>query len=91
MWQVVRIYLSPIYTTLALLGGNLLLAIIFGAIAVRSSPGQREREALAIRRRALGEARSALALGVLIPGAAAVLRWRLGGTRTSWSDQKRLR
>jgi hypothetical protein len=91
IWQVVRMYLSPINTTLALLGLNLLLAIIFGVLAARSSPGQTEREALAIRQRALGEARSSLALGALIPAAGAVFRWRRRGARALLSDQKRLR
>lgn len=55
LWQVARMYLAPINATLAALGGNLLLAIIFGVLAARSSPGQTEREALAIRQRALDE------------------------------------
>jgi hypothetical protein len=91
IWQVARMYLSPINATLVLLGGNLLLAIIFGLLAARSAPSQTEREALAIRQRALGEARSALALTALIPGVAAIFRWRRGGVRALWSDQKRLR
>src|SRR3569833_711747 len=61
IWQELRMYLSPINATLALLGANLLFAVIFGVLAARSSPGHTEREALAIRQRALGEARSALA------------------------------
>lgn len=91
IWQVVRMYVSQINATLVLLGGNLLLAIIFGVLAARSSPSQMEREALAIRQRALGEARSALALTALIPAAAAILRWRRGGVRALRSDQKQLR
>jgi hypothetical protein len=91
IWQVVRMYLSPINATLVLLGVNLLLAVIFGMLAARPSPSQTEREALAIRERALGEARSSLALSALIPGAAAVFRWRRGGGRALSSDQKRLR
>lgn len=84
-------YLAPNNATLALPGGNLLLAIIFGVLAARSSPGQTKREALAIRQRALDEARSALALTALVPGAAAVFRWRRRGARALLSDQKRLR
>ncbi len=90
IWQVLRMYLSPINATLVLLGANLLLAIIFGMLAVRSSPSRTEREALAIRQRALGQARSAVALSALIPAAAAVFRWRRGGARALQSD-KRLR
>ena len=67
VWQVLRMYISPISATLVLLGINLLLAIIFGLLAARSSPSRTEREALAIRQRALGEARNSLALGALVP------------------------
>jgi hypothetical protein len=52
------------------------IAAIFGILAARSSPSHHEREALAIRQRALHEARSSLALGALIPIAGALLRPR---------------
>jgi hypothetical protein len=73
-WQVVRLYVPPIYATLILLGVDLVVAVIFGILAARSSPSAAEREALAIRQRALHEARSSLALGALIPVAGALLR-----------------
>jgi hypothetical protein len=73
-WQVLRLYVTPIYATLILLGVDLVIAAIFGILAARSSPSHHEREALAIRQRALHEARSSLALGALIPIAGALLR-----------------
>ena len=73
-WQIMRIYVEPIYASLIMLGINLLVAIIFGLLAAISSPSQHEREALEVRRRALREARSSLALGAVIPIASALLR-----------------
>jgi hypothetical protein len=75
-WQTLRLYLSPIYASLVMLGVNLVLAALFGLLAARSSPSRDEREALAIRQRALGEARNSLALGALVPAAGALLRSR---------------
>jgi hypothetical protein len=91
LWQVLRTYLTPINAALVLLGINLLLAVIFGILATRSSPNRMEREALAIRRRALGEARNSLALGMLVPVAGAIFRWRRRGARGLLSRQKQIR
>jgi hypothetical protein len=73
-WQVLRLYVQPIYVTLVLLGVNLVLAGIFGALAARSSPGYAEREALKVRRQALQEARGSLALTALVPLAGTLVR-----------------
>jgi hypothetical protein len=78
-WQVVRFYIAPIYASLIMLGVNLLIAMIFGLLAARSSPSQQEREAVEVRQRALREARSSLALGAVIPVAGALLRSRRQG------------
>jgi hypothetical protein len=75
-WQVARFYVAPIYASLIMLGANLLIAMIFGLLAARSSPSRHEREALDVRQRALREARSSLALGAVIPVAGALLRSR---------------
>ena len=75
-WQVLRLYIEPIYATLVLLGVNLVIAVIFGILAARSSPSSTERDALQVRQRALREARSSLALGALVPVAGALLRSR---------------
>ena len=80
-WQVLRLYVPPIYTTLILLGVDLVIAAIFGILAARSSPSGAERDALAIRQRALHEARNSLALGALIPLAGTVLRTRRNDAR----------
>jgi hypothetical protein len=85
-WQVARMYFEPIYATLIMLGVNLLIGIIFGLLAARSSPNQPEREALEVRRRALREARSSLALGAAIPVATTLLRY----WRNSQRSQRRL-
>src|SRR4051812_30628224 len=52
-WQVLRLYVEPIPTTLILLGINCLIAAIFGALAAWSSPSHAEREASRVRRQAL--------------------------------------
>lgn len=84
-WQMLRLYVMPIYATLILLGINLLLAAMFGFLAAKSSPGHAEREALAIRQRALHEARSSLALGALLPIAGTLLSSRRNiGRKSFW-------
>ena len=81
-WQVLLLYVAPIYATLILLGVNLVIAAIFGFLAGRSSPGRTEREALQLRRRALVEARTSLALGAVLPFAGALLRSQRGRSST---------
>jgi hypothetical protein len=80
-WQLLQQHTQAIYATLIMLGVNLLFAAIFGLLAARSSPSRTERDALEIRRRALHEARSTLALGALIPVAGVLLRSRQGDVR----------
>jgi hypothetical protein len=80
-WQVLRLYVSAISATLVMLGVNLLIAAIFGLLAARSSPNRTEREALEVRRRALQEAQSSLALGALLPVVGALLRSRRSNVR----------
>jgi hypothetical protein len=55
---------------------NLLIAMIFGLLAARSSPSRQEREAVEVTQRALREARSSLALGAVIHVAGALWRSR---------------
>lgn len=47
-------------------GANLLVTVILGVIAAKSSPGRVEAEALAIRRRALENATNSLAFSALV-------------------------
>jgi hypothetical protein len=84
-WQVLRLYVAPISATLILLGINLVIAALFGALAAWSSPGHAEREALRVRRQALDAARAALSLTAAVPVASTLLRLgrRRGGRRRS--------
>ena len=66
-WQTLRLYVTGILATLILLGINLAIAAILGAVAARSSPNQTEREALRVRREALEGARGALSITAAFP------------------------
>jgi arginine exporter protein ArgO len=87
-WQLLRFYVPPISATLILLGVNFLIAVIFGVLAARSSPGHAEREALRVRQQAVHEARGSLALTALVPIAGTVLRARSRQPRR-WSIWRR--
>jgi hypothetical protein len=91
LWQVLRMYIDPIYATLVLLGINLVIAVIFGILAARSSPSSTERDALQVRQRALREARSSLALGALVPAAGVLLRARRNNAAKKVPLWRRLR
>jgi hypothetical protein len=78
-WQALRLYVAPIAATLILLGVNLVTAGIFGLLAVRSSPGHVEQEALRVRQQALEAARGSLAFATIVPVATTLLRRRRGG------------
>lgn len=67
-WQLLGLRFAPIVATLIMVGANLLLAIILGWIAARSSPNRTEREALGIRQSATGAVKSSLKLPSLISG-----------------------
>ena len=54
------------YAALVIGGADLLAALVLLAIAARSSPGPVEREALALRRRALLDARHCMELSVVL-------------------------
>jgi cobalamin biosynthesis protein CobD/CbiB len=72
-WQLLRLYVAPIYATLILLGVNLVIAVTFALLAGRSSPSHAEQDALRIRRDALEGAQSSLAFAVALPSIGAVL------------------
>jgi hypothetical protein len=80
-WQVLRLYVSAIYASLIMVAVDVVIAAIFGLLAARSSPSRQEREAFDVRRRALHEARSSLALSALIPVGGALLSSRRGATQ----------
>jgi hypothetical protein len=84
-WQGLRLRVEAIPTTLILLGINLLIAAVFGLLAVRSSPGHAEQEALQVRRQALDAARGSLLLTAAVPAATTLLGFdRHAGRRRSW-------
>ena len=74
IWQALCLYMQPVYASLCLLGINLAVALLFAFLAVRSSPSRIEREALALRQRAIQEIPASLTIGALVPIAATLLR-----------------
>src|SRR4051794_11887213 len=65
IWQLLRLYMQPIYATLILLGINLAIAAAFGVLAMRSTPSQTEQDALEVRQRAVRELQGSLVLSAL--------------------------
>jgi hypothetical protein len=65
-WYWLRMSWDRPEAALILGGAELVLAVIFGLLAARSSPGRIEVEALAVRRRALESATSSLAFSALL-------------------------
>jgi Putative Actinobacterial Holin-X, holin superfamily III len=64
-WFWLRRHFESPATSLIVAGADLLVALLFGLVASRSSPGRLEREALDVRRRALENATSTLAYSTL--------------------------
>ena len=77
LWQAFAHWMSPILATVALLVVALVVAAIFGVMALRSTPSVVEREALALRAQALGELRQSLTV-LSILGQTASLVFRTG-------------
>ena len=75
-WQVARMYLLPIYATLCVMGFNLLVAVGFGVLAMRSSPSRSEIDALDVRKKALQALRTSMTISALIPAAGYLWRRR---------------
>jgi hypothetical protein len=76
-WQLLRLYVTPIYATLILLGVNLILTAIFAAVASWPSPIRAEEAAIRIRRDALLGARNSFVLDTALPVAGTVFQlWR---------------
>jgi len=79
-WLALCLRFAAIPTTLILLGINLIIAVTFGLLAVRSSPSRAEREALQVRQQSLDAARGALSLAAFVPVGNTLLRhWRNNG------------
>jgi cobalamin biosynthesis protein CobD/CbiB len=84
-WQGLRLCVEAIPTTLILLGINLAITAVFSLLAVRSSPGHAEQEALRARRQALDAARGSLFITAAVPAATALLGFdRRRGRWRSW-------
>jgi ribose/xylose/arabinose/galactoside ABC-type transport system permease subunit len=66
-WQVARMYMEAIYATLCMMGVNLVIAVLFVVVAMRSSPSKQERDAVEVRRRAVKGLQTSLAISTLIP------------------------
>ena len=76
-WLALCLRFAAIPTTLILLGINLIIAIPFGLLAVRSWPSRAELEALQLRQQSLDAARGALSLAAIVPVGNTLLRhWR---------------
>jgi hypothetical protein len=88
-WQALRLYVASIAATLILLGVNLVIAAIFGVLAMRSSPGQAEQEALRVRQQALEAARGSLAFTTIVPVTTTLLLRRRGGRQQPWLQRFR--
>ena len=68
--------LGPVSATLVVMGGNLLIAVIFLAIAASSKPSSVEREALQVRKTAQAQITQTMALTALIGPLARVIGGR---------------
>jgi hypothetical protein len=80
-----QLCVEAIPTTLILLGINLAITAVFSLLAVRSSPGHAEQEALRVRRQALDAARGSLFITAAVPAATALLGFdRRRGRWRSW-------
>jgi hypothetical protein len=64
-WFWLRGYLQPAPVALIFTGVDLLLGLILGVLATRATPGRVEREALAIRRRALEDIAASMTVSAL--------------------------
>lgn len=64
-WFWLRVAWEARHAALIVAGGDLVLAILLGLLAARSSPSRVELEALAVRRRAIESVGSTLAFSAL--------------------------
>jgi hypothetical protein len=66
IWYWLRLYWAEPGAALAIVGANLVVAVLLLLVAARSSPGRVEMEALAVRRRALDSATGSIELATLV-------------------------
>ena len=72
VWNALQPTLSPFYASLIVLGGDLVLTIIFGVLALRDSPDPVEAEAKQIRQQAVIELRQSLTVMNMVAGVTGV-------------------
>lgn len=65
-WLRIGVGLTQIWTAVTVGGGDLVIAVVLAVLATRSSPGRVEQEALEVRRRALTNMQSNLALSAML-------------------------
>ncbi len=87
-------YVTPMQAILIVAGLDLIVAIIFAAIASRDVPGAVEREALALRRATAEQAIEAVAVATLINRVVRARSWRdfsdlLTSAVAAWAVAKR--
>ena len=66
-WQLIRMFLESIYATLSMMGANIVIAIPFLVLALRSSSGRQERDAVEVRQQAVKGIQTSLAISTLVP------------------------
>ena len=82
-FALLTLALAPVWATVVLLAVDLLLAILFGAMAARGAPDTLENEARAIRDQALIEMRESLAVGAILSPVTR-LAFRSAGRKNLW-------
>lgn len=86
-WELLRQHFGPLNASLILLGVYLVIAILFGVLAMRSAPTRTEREALDVRRQALTQIQRSVAISALIPIAGTL--WRMRRDKPKSNDRRR--
>ena len=72
IWNLLQPTFSPFYASLSVLGGDLVLMIVFGVLALRNSPDSVEAEAKQIRQQAIIEMRQSLTIMNMVASATGV-------------------
>ena len=82
-FALLTLVLSPLWSTVILLAVDLVFAILFGLLAIRSAPDAVETEARTIRDQALLEMRESLAIGALLNPVSRIA-FRSAGRKNIW-------
>jgi len=75
-WLFLTRYVGPVGSALIVMGVDLLIAVIFGALAARSGPDKIEQEAIQIRRTALQQIKRSFTLMMMLVPVTRQLRRR---------------